>query len=40
MIDGILETEGDFDEEFFQRHRLLCFIFDRECDMIYVSSII
>ena len=33
-----METEEDFEEkEFIRRLRVLCFIFDRECDMIYVS---
>ena len=37
--DAIMETEEDFEEkrEFIRRHRVLCFIFDRECDMISVS---
>ena len=37
--DGIMETEEDCEEEesLLRRHRVLCFIFHRECDMIYVS---
>ena len=37
--DGIMETEEDFEEKesFIRRHRVLYFIIDRECDMIYVS---
>ena len=36
---GIMETEEDFEEkrEFIRRHRVLSFISDRECDIIYVS---
>ena len=36
--DGIMETEEDFEEkEFIRRHRVLYFIFHRECVIINVS---
>ena len=37
--DGIMETEDFWGRELIRRHRVLCFIFDRSCVMIYVSFI-